>query len=95
MFFLCNHRTLQEIEVEKVLFDEDNNRLPFEDESVDLVTSSLSVHWVNNLPGLFKEVREDWDRHALRQVELRERFGQRGQNVKGHVRLVHRGVGRF
>ena len=32
-------------------------RLPFDDESVDLVTSSLSAHWVNDLPGLFKEVR--------------------------------------
>ena len=33
------------------------NRLPFENESVDLVTSCLSAHWVNNLPGLFKEVQ--------------------------------------
>jgi len=46
----------EEIEVEKILMDEDNARLPFDDESVDLVTSSLSSHWVNNLPGLFKEV---------------------------------------
>lgn len=44
------------ITVHKVLLDEDNARLPFDDESVDLVTSSLSAHWVNNLPGLFKEV---------------------------------------
>lgn len=49
----------------KILFDEDIltsgdvslQRLPFEDESVDIVTSSLAMHWVNNLPGLFKEVR--------------------------------------
>lgn len=36
--------------------DIDGHRLPFDDESVDVVTSSLSVHWVNNLPGLFREV---------------------------------------
>lgn len=36
--------------------DEDNARLPFEDESADIVTSNLSLHWVNNLPGLFAEV---------------------------------------
>ena len=41
--------------MEKINIDEDNRRLPFEDESVDIVTSSLSLHWVNNLPGLFKE----------------------------------------
>ena len=37
-------------------YDEDNRALPFEDESINIVTSSLSLHWVNNLPGLFKEV---------------------------------------
>ena len=45
----------ENIKVEKINIDEDNRRLPFEDESVDIVTSSLSLHWVNNLPGLFKE----------------------------------------
>ena len=44
----------EEIPVEKILFNEDNQALPFEDESVSIVTSSLSMHWVNNLPGLFK-----------------------------------------
>ncbi len=43
-------------ECHKVLLDEDGARLPFEDGSVDLVTSSLSAHWVNDLPGLFSEV---------------------------------------
>lgn len=49
----------QDIAAEKVLFDEDVitsgderlMKLPFEDESVDIVTSSLALHWVNNLPG--------------------------------------------
>ena len=55
----------ENIQCEKILFDEDVltsgdislSRLPFDDESVDIVTSSLALHWVNNLPGLFKEVK--------------------------------------
>jgi NADH dehydrogenase [ubiquinone] 1 alpha subcomplex assembly factor 5 len=31
--------------------------LPFPTASLDLVLSSLALHWVNDLPGLFKEVR--------------------------------------
>ena len=46
----------ENIKVEKINMDEDNRRIPFENESVDIVTSSLSLHWVNNLPGLFKEI---------------------------------------
>lgn len=30
--------------------------LPFQDSSLDLVLSSMSLHWVNDLPGLFSEV---------------------------------------
>lgn len=44
------------IECQKIVFNEDNQRLPFDDESVNIVTSSLSMHWVNNLPGLFSEI---------------------------------------
>lgn len=44
------------IRFEKVLLDEDGAKLPFESRSVDLVTSSLGLHWVNDLPGLFNEV---------------------------------------
>lgn len=46
----------QGIASEKILLNEDDGVLPFADNSVDVVTSSLSMHWVNNLPGLFKEV---------------------------------------
>merc|ERR1712018_164479 len=46
----------ENIDVEKIQFNEDNQKLPFENDSVDIVTSSLSLHWVNNLPGLFKEI---------------------------------------
>lgn len=44
------------MEIEKLELDIDNRALPFADESVDIFTSSLSLHWVNNLPGLFREV---------------------------------------
>ncbi|KAL1457677.1 hypothetical protein WDU94_007881 [Cyamophila willieti] len=39
---------------EKKLVDEEN--LPFEENSVDLIISNLSLHWVNNLPGCFQQV---------------------------------------
>ncbi|CAF0721073.1 unnamed protein product [Brachionus calyciflorus] len=42
------------IEVEKRVFDEEDD-LPFENESIDLIISSLNLHWVNNLPKIFKE----------------------------------------
>ncbi len=45
------------VECRKVLLDVDGGaRLPFDDSSVDLVTSSLGLHWVNDLPGVFREV---------------------------------------
>lgn len=34
----------------------DEEHLPFRDESVDIFLSSLSTHWVNELPELFREV---------------------------------------
>lgn len=34
----------------------DEEFLPFEPASVDLVTSSLSMHWVNDLPGAFRQI---------------------------------------
>lgn len=43
------------IEVEKKVFDEEEG-LPFADNSLDLVVSSLNLHWVNDLPNLFKDV---------------------------------------
>ena len=51
----------EDVECSKVLldFDSPSGLGHFEDESVDLVTSNLSMHWVNDLPGLFKEVNRD------------------------------------
>jgi len=35
----------------------DEERLPFADDSLDLVVSSLALHWVNDLPGALIQVR--------------------------------------
>ena len=39
------------------LHADEEGTLPFPDGTFDLVLSSQSMHWVNDLPGLFKEVR--------------------------------------
>jgi len=39
------------------LHADEEGRLPFPAGTFDLVLSSQSMHWVNDLPGLFKEVR--------------------------------------
>jgi ubiquinone/menaquinone biosynthesis C-methylase UbiE len=38
------------------LHADEEDKLPFPDGTFDLVLSSQSMHWVNDLPGLFKEV---------------------------------------
>ncbi|XP_071490755.1 arginine-hydroxylase NDUFAF5, mitochondrial-like, partial [Diadema antillarum] len=38
----------------KVLCDEEF--LPFEEESIDLIVSNMSLHWVNDLPGTLRQV---------------------------------------
>lgn len=50
----------KDIPTTKLVVDEEF--LPFAENSVDIFLSSLSLHWVNNLPGTFKQV---WN--ALRQ----------------------------
>ncbi len=35
----------------------DEERLPFADESVDLVVSTLALHWANDLPGVLIQIR--------------------------------------
>ncbi|KFD51430.1 hypothetical protein M513_07643, partial [Trichuris suis] len=34
----------------------DEELVPFRDDSIDLVLSSLSLHWINDLPGTFKRI---------------------------------------
>jgi len=43
--------------MERLAMDLDGAELPFADNSIDLVTSCLSMHWINDLPGLFREVQ--------------------------------------
>ncbi|KAG8336185.1 arginine-hydroxylase NDUFAF5, mitochondrial [Homalodisca vitripennis] len=40
--------------VERLVVDEED--LPFESDSLDLVISNLSLHWVNDLPGTFSQI---------------------------------------
>lgn len=42
------------VQYEKMIMDEENFELP--DDSVDLLVSSLTFHWVNDLPGLFDRI---------------------------------------
>lgn len=44
----------QSVKVKREVVDEEC--LPFEPASLDLVTSSLSMHWVNDLPGAFRQI---------------------------------------
>ncbi|KAL8611954.1 hypothetical protein ACOMHN_062583 [Nucella lapillus] len=43
-----------EVPTHKVIADEEF--FPFKDSSLDLVFSNLSLHWVNDLPGCFRQV---------------------------------------
>ncbi|KAL5008439.1 hypothetical protein ScPMuIL_014020 [Solemya velum] len=51
---LAQSETSPEVETYKVVADEEF--LPFKDNSIDLFVSSLSLHWVNDLPGCFRQV---------------------------------------
>jgi len=44
------------VSMERLAMDIDGADLPFSDNSVDVVTSCLAMHWVNDLPGLFREI---------------------------------------
>jgi len=45
-----------EVQEERIIMDVDGADLPFPDNSVDVVSTCLSMHWVNDLPRLFKEI---------------------------------------
>ncbi|XP_038071596.1 arginine-hydroxylase NDUFAF5, mitochondrial-like [Patiria miniata] len=42
--------------IECIKIHADEEFLPFRDDSLDLVVSSLSLHWVNDLPGTLKQI---------------------------------------
>lgn len=44
-----------EVEVERIVVDEEH--LPFEENSLDAVVSSLSLNWVNDLPGALIQIK--------------------------------------
>eukprot|EP00092_Neocalanus_flemingeri_P027537 GFUD01029876.1.p1 GENE.GFUD01029876.1~~GFUD01029876.1.p1 ORF type:complete len:361 (+),score=119.82 GFUD01029876.1:37-1119(+) len=44
------------VSMERLAMDIDGAELPFSDNSVDVVTSCLAMHWVNDLPGVFREI---------------------------------------
>lgn len=46
-----------EVPTQKVIADEEF--FPFRDNSLDLVFSNLSLHWVNDLPSCFRQVSVD------------------------------------
>ena len=43
------------VKVSKVVIDEEQ-QLSFDDDSLNLVISSLNLHWINDLPASFKEI---------------------------------------
>lgn len=51
---LQNAKEPDSVNTVKILVDEEN--LPFRDNSVDLFVTSLSLHWVNNLPKCLAEI---------------------------------------
>ncbi|XP_060586492.1 arginine-hydroxylase NDUFAF5, mitochondrial-like [Ruditapes philippinarum] len=51
---LLQSEVSQEVPTHRIVMDEEF--LPFKDESLDIVVSSLSLHWVNDLPGCFRQV---------------------------------------
>ncbi|XP_076355286.1 arginine-hydroxylase NDUFAF5, mitochondrial isoform X2 [Tachypleus tridentatus] len=52
--FLEQSKTSETVPTQKLLVDEEFFSFP--ENSVDIVVSSLSIHWVNNLPGLFRQI---------------------------------------
>ncbi|XP_013783444.1 arginine-hydroxylase NDUFAF5, mitochondrial-like [Limulus polyphemus] len=52
--FLEQSRTSETVPTKKLLVDEEFFSFP--ENSIDIVLSSLSLHWVNDLPGLFRQI---------------------------------------
>lgn len=72
----------------------DEEFLPYQPESLDLVISNLSLHWVNDLPGVFAQIRQSLKPDGLFLAtlfggdslrELRASLMQAEINLKGGV----------
>lgn len=50
-----NHDFNKELKITRQVL-EDEETLPFEPQSFDLVLSSLSMHWINDLPGVLSQI---------------------------------------
>lgn len=50
-------KTTEGIKVSRTVIDEEN--FEFEPDSLDLIVSSLSLHWVNDLPRCFKNINKN------------------------------------
>lgn len=53
--YLACCKSPQDVPTTKMVVDEEF--LPFDENSIDIFLSSLSLHWVNNLPGSFKQIQ--------------------------------------
>ncbi|XP_065676843.1 arginine-hydroxylase NDUFAF5, mitochondrial isoform X4 [Hydra vulgaris] len=51
MLDLCKHTDL---DVENIVYQD--GKFPFEENSLDLILSSLSLHWINDLPAIFSQL---------------------------------------
>lgn len=52
------------------LHADEESKLPFPDGTFDLVLSSQSLHWVNDLPGVFKEIKVSYDQCVVNTTVL-------------------------
>ncbi|XP_047132704.1 arginine-hydroxylase NDUFAF5, mitochondrial isoform X1 [Hydra vulgaris] len=68
MLDLCKHTDL---DVESIVYQD--GKFPFEENSLDLILSSLSLHWINDLPAIFSQLY-----HCLKEdgVFLAAMFGK-------------------
>ncbi|EGC35120.1 hypothetical protein DICPUDRAFT_97998 [Dictyostelium purpureum] len=46
-----------EVKPTRILLDSLEEKLPIEDQSLDLIVSNLSLHWINDLPGVFGNLK--------------------------------------
>lgn len=50
------------VEVERKVVDEEY--LPFKEDSLEAVVSSMSMHWVNDLPGMERITKIAWNKEG-------------------------------